>query len=218
MSSLLKCVRLCQALGRPFLSRPLLWTGIVFLSVAVCFYLVRPPKSLPPELSRSSLVLVDGRLCLRGQTNTFSGVMVERFPNGSYRSRSTIHNGLLHGLSEGWHTNGHKQVAEHFTNGVAHGPRTKWDENGKLLSQTMIVAGNLDGVFRRWFPDGTLSEQIEMKNGQPHGLSQALYPSGFLKAEVRLRDGNVTESRFWEDGQQMPSRQSMAIASQEATR
>jgi antitoxin component YwqK of YwqJK toxin-antitoxin module len=218
MSSMQKCAQPGLVLCRLFWSRPLSWAGLVFLSVALCFYLVRPTKPVAPECSRSSMVLVDGRLRLGGQTNTFSGIMVERFPDGSYKSRSSIAVGLLHGLSEGWHTNGHKQVAEHFTNGIAHGLRTKWDENGKLLSQTMIVAGNLDGVFRRWFPNGTLSEQIEMKNGQPHGLSQAFYPSGFLKAEVRLRHGHVTESRFWDDGQQMPALQSLAIVSGEASR
>lgn len=176
--------------------------GMVCVAAGAWLCLVRPGRSTPPEVARSFLVLVDGRLRLKGQTNAFTGVMVERFGNGSCKSRSSVSNGLVHGLSEGWHPNGQRQVAEHFTNGVAHGLRTKWYEDGQLLSQTTIAGGKLNGVYRRWWPEGRLAEVLEMKDGEPDGLSRAFYPSGFLKAEARLRQGEIIESKFWPDGRQ----------------
>lgn len=172
----------------------------IILAVA-CLLFTRPEDPELPEVARSALVLMDGKLCLTGQTNPFTGFMIERHESGTLKSRSAISEGLLHGLSEGWHANQQLQVAEHFSHGVSDGIRTKWHENGRMHSQVMVVEGNLHGTFKRWNEEGALTEVIEMQHGHPHGLSRAFYPSGFLKAEATLRQGEVIQSRFWKDGE-----------------
>lgn len=196
--------------GSPFdrvLYRPrwlmLAGVGMCCLVAAACLFFYRPLKTTVLEVPRSELVLREGRLCLVGETTPFTGVLTERYENGACKSRSSVSNGILHGLSEGWYTNGQRQITEYFTNGVAHGERTKWHENGRLLSQATVLAGKLQGVFRSWAADGSHAQVIEMKDGQPDGLSLAFYPSGFLKAEVRLHDGQVVQSRFWRDGEHL---------------
>lgn len=155
----------------------------------------------PVAVARTNLVLVAGRLCLSGQTNAFNGLMLEHSYGGILRSRSAVTNGLLHGLSEGWHTNGQLQVTEHFKEGTSHGVRTKWHPNGKKLSEGGIVDGKFHGTFRRWSEGGTLAEQIEFASGQPHGLSLAWYPSGFLKARATMEAGKIIEQATWKDGE-----------------
>ena len=155
----------------------------------------------PVAVARTNLVLVAGRLCLSGQTNAFNGLMLEHSYGGILRSRSAVTNGLLHGLSEGWHTNGQLQVTEHFKEGTSHGVRTKWHPNGKKLSEGGIVDGKFNGTFRRWSESGSLAEQIEFASGQPHGLSLAWYPSGFLKARATMDQGKVVEQKLWKDGE-----------------
>jgi antitoxin component YwqK of YwqJK toxin-antitoxin module len=150
---------------------------------------------------RSELVLQDGRLFLIGQTNSFTGLMLEYYEDHSLKSRSMVSNGLLHGLSEGWHTNGVPAVCEHFQAGTSHGPRTKWYASGRILSEANIEDGQLHGTFRRWHENGTLSEQIEMRHGQPEGLSLAYYPSGCLKAKATLQNGKLLTQKFWPDGE-----------------
>ena len=155
----------------------------------------------PVAVSRTNLVLVAGRLCMVGQTNAFTGLMFEHSYGGTLRSRSAVTNGLLHGLSEGWYTNGQLQVTEHFKEGVSHGVRAKWHPNGAKLSEGGIVDGKFHGTFRRWSESGTLAEQIEFASGQPHGLSLAWYPSGFLKTRARMNQGKVVEEKLWKDGE-----------------
>lgn len=155
----------------------------------------------PVEAPRTELKLQNGRLYRLGSANSFSGLMIERYPDGALQSRTAVVEGLLQGLSEGWLTNGQLHVTEHFNGGVSHGLRTKWYPSGKKLSEAHIVDGQFEGVFRKWHENGVLAEQIQFINGQPAGVSQAWFQSGFLKARARLEAGKVVEQQFWKDGE-----------------
>jgi antitoxin component YwqK of YwqJK toxin-antitoxin module len=167
----------------------------------------RHPSSAPPsatpaepvEVPRTQLELQSARLYQIGATNPFSGFMVERYPDGALRSRSAVTNGLLQGLSEGWHTNGQRQVSEQFKNGVSHGARAKWYASGIKCSEAGILDGKLHGLFRRWHEDGTLAEEVEFVAGQPEGASLAYFPNGALKARVVMHAGKITEEKFVSD-------------------
>ncbi|MBM3845994.1 MAG: toxin-antitoxin system YwqK family antitoxin [Verrucomicrobia bacterium] len=184
---------------------------ILIIAVAIGFVVwrLRPPAAdsnagvpaAPPEMARTNLVLVEGRLRLPGTNTPFTGLMLEHSANGALRSRSAVSNGLLHGLSEGWYTNAQIQVSEHFKEGVSHGVRTKWYASGAKQSEASIVDGKLHGTFRKWHENQVLSEQVEFVNDQPEGLSLAYFPSGYLKARVTLRNGQPTEQTFWKDGE-----------------
>ena len=155
----------------------------------------------PREVLRSELILRDVRLCRVGDSNAFSGLMIERYFDGALRSRSMIYEGLLHGLSEGWFTNGQLQVTEYFKHGVSHGLRTKWYPSGRKLSEANIVEGQFNGPFRKWHENGVLSERVEFTNSRPVGVSPAYFPSGFLKSRARLEATQVVEQNFWRDGE-----------------
>ena len=180
------------------------------LGVLACLLLVRwqpePPAPAPPaEVPRDYLTLREGRLYRAAQSAPFFGLMLERHPDGALKSRSAISNGVLHGVSEGWHTNRTIQVREHFVAGVSHGPRLKWHANGRPQSTAEISEGKLHGTFRRWNEDGTLAEQLELKAGVPDGTANAYYPSGRLKTSVRLQNGKSMEQTSWPDGERPQS-------------
>lgn len=159
------------------------------------------PPAPPPEVPRSSLVLKDGKLHRPAQAAPFTGTVVEFYAPKQLQSRSVVSNGLLHGLSEGWHTNGVRQVAEHFVNGVSEGVRVKWHPNGAKLSEATISGGKLNGTFRRWDDSGRLAERIELVDDLPHGESVAYFPSGCVKARVRLERGQVVNRETFKDGE-----------------
>ena len=188
----------------------LTWVLVVGLGLGLAGFIWLKRRAVPPppvvvapvEVPRGELNLVEGRLRRTGETQAFTGIMVEFYPGGGQRqSRSEVSNGVLHGVSEGWFTNGVMQVREPFVEGVAHGTRSKWHANGKLQSTAEIVSGKLHGTFRRWDESGALTEQMEMKNGVAHGLSRAWFPSGFLKAEVEMADGKPVKQTFWKEGE-----------------
>ena len=162
---------------------------------ALVFRTSSPPVTAPvlAELSRHELQFTNGLTYRRGETNLFTGLMTEHYAPGGLRSRSAISNGLLNGLSQGWHTNGQLQIEEHFVDGVSHGSRTRWFADGTKESAATIVHGVIEGVFRKWHPNGVRAQEISMSNGVPHGLSRAFAPDGALKNEVRLSRGVVVK-------------------------
>ena len=163
---------------------------------------VQPPvPAAGPEYHRDSLVLRDGRYYLPGDPAPFNGVVTEAYPNGLRLYRCGVANGLLEGLSEGWYSNGQKQVEEPFHAGVSHGLRTKWYMSGQKLAEANIVSGRLDGVFLRWHENGTLAEEIHLRDGQPEGLSRAYGPDGHRLAEAQMKGGEVVERTTWPAGQ-----------------
>jgi hypothetical protein len=184
------------------------------LVVLVLFIVLGPrhsatkPGAGPIEVPRANLELRDSRLYRVGETIPFSGLMVDFYESGALKSRSAVTNGLLQGLSQGWHTNGQLQVTEHFQEGVSHGVRAKWYESGARKSEGLIVEGQFHGTWRRWHENGALAEQIESDHGNPHGTSLAYYPSGQIKARATFQNGKMVEQKFWKD--QNPSEPPLA--------
>jgi len=198
MTSVSRC-----ALALPSRSRGrLAWAGLLSLAVlvAVGAFLRSRPQPVEPTVALADLLRLEGRLVLRNDTNrVFSGWIADYHAAGTLKSRSRVQQGVLNGLSEGWYTNGVRQIVEHFVDGFAEGPVSKWHATGARLSEGTARRGRLEGLFRRWHPDGTLIEEVTLREGQPHGLSRAWFPSGRLKAEVYLEDGKVVRQQFWDD-------------------
>jgi antitoxin component YwqK of YwqJK toxin-antitoxin module len=186
-------------------NRVLLLLGALAVGMAAVAWWAssRPPASLP-EKPLAELIKVEGRFVLRNETNQpFTGWVTERYASGGLRSRTAVADGRLHGVSEGWHTNGVRQVEEHFEGGVSEGLVRKWHANGAKLSEGTARAGKFEGKFRRWHENGQLAEELVLRTGQPEGVARSWFPSGSLKAEVTLKSGQVLTQKFWQDGEQV---------------
>lgn len=153
----------------------------------------------PREMERAFLNLVSGRL--HSGDIPFTGVMVERYADRSLMSRSEISDGRMHGVSEGWFTNGVLQVREHFVQGISHGLRLRWNEHGTKIAEARIVSGKIEGMFRRWHDNGLLAEEMAMVNGEAEGVSRAWCPSGHLKAVVQVSKGVLVSRVDHADGE-----------------
>jgi len=180
--------------------------ALVVMAVGLVTWLSpKARRATPPaperEVTSKELTRRDDRMYLAAETEPFTGVLVERYSTGELKARSRMKQGRLDGVSEGWHTNGVRQISEHFDAGVSHGVRTKWFSDGRKLSEAGIDQGKLSGQFRRWHENGVLAEEIQMSNNLPDGLSRLYYPSGALKAEARTAQGKVLEQHRWKDGE-----------------
>jgi len=196
---------------RRWLSRRALLAGLALaLLSGACWVALRPARTKPtevvvaPEVLRQNLALRDGRWYRTGETNPFTGLMADYYPNGAPLFRSAVSNGLLNGISEGWYTNGQVQIRETYKDSVADGLREKWYENGQRKSEAMIAQGKLEGAFRSWHENGRVAEKIELVQGQPEGEAWAFYSSGFAKARTEVRAGQILVQKSWEDGQYRP--------------
>ena len=168
----------------------------VLLGVGLTAYraLRRQPSVSLEQVSRNNLVLQSGRWMKTGETNVFTGLMVEFYPDGTLQSRSVVSNGLLHGVSEGWRTNGVLAVREAFLDGRSHGTRTKWDETGNRIAETDIRAGEIEGLHREWHTNGKPSLEVTMARGKAHGLARKWSLEGQLAGQWVLSNGAVVQA------------------------
>ena len=169
--------------------------GLVFV-VAYLDSRRRVPTAQPVvEVDRKELVLQGGHLVRNGESNAFTGLMVEFYPDGTLQSRSVVSNGVLHGLSEGWHTNGILAVQETFVLGRSEGVRTKWDSASNRIAESSIHDAKIHGFHREWHTNGQLALEAAMSEGLPHGRVQKWSPAGVLIGQWVLSNGIVLESR-----------------------
>ena len=181
-------------------NRPVVVVGILFLvlvSLVVGLRRWQTPglvESGVETVGRDRLVLREGRWMKTDETNAFTGMMVEFYPDGTMQSRSAVSNGLLHGLSEGWWTNAVLAVREMFREGRSHGLRTKWDEIGNRIAETDIRAGEIEGLHREWHTNGKPSLEVTMARGKAHGLARKWSLEGQLAGQWVLSNGAVIQA------------------------
>ena len=179
----------------------------VFMSAFVALWLrsrqPAPAPAAPPPPEAHITNLLRGALGWGwvGRTDLFTGSLIDTYVDGLLKSRSIVSNGVLQGLSQGWHTNGMLQVEETYRTGVSHGLRSKWHPDGHLLSEAPIEEGRIQGVFQRWEEQGLLIEEIEMGNGQPDGLARSYHLDGSIQTEARMREGQVVKKESWGPGE-----------------
>jgi len=168
-----------------------------FLAAAVLTVILKPwQRELVPaeQVSRNQLVLQQGRLMKTSQTNAFTGLMVEFYPDGTLQSRSAVSNGLLHGVSEGWHTNGVLAITEVFVSGTSHGTRTKWDAASNRIAETDIREGEIEGLHREWHTNGKPSLEVTMARGKAQGVARKWSLEGELAGQWVMSNGVVIQA------------------------
>lgn len=158
--------------------------------------------SAPSSVARFRLENKAGQFFRPGSIVPFTGWLTEHAPDGAMRLKTAVLDGRLHGLSEGWATNGTLELRESFHRGLPHGLRMTWHANGQKRSEGRVIFGQQQGVYRQWTETGALAAEADFKNGKPHGLSRAWHPSGCLKAEALMNHGEVVTRHFYPDGAQ----------------
>jgi len=181
-------------------NRPAVVGGILFLALVAMVVGLRrwrTPGSVEAgvqTVGRDRLVLREGRWMKTDETNAFTGMMVEFYPDGTLLSRSAVSNGVLHGVSEGWWTNSVLAVRETFREGRSHGVRTKWDIEGRRIAEADIRDGQIDGFHREWHTNGQLAVEVSMAGGKPQGVSRKWNSEGALVGQWSLSNGVVVAS------------------------
>lgn len=188
-------------------TRPMLWllalaAGVVVVAQVSMRKLEEAGaiESAPAAVARFRLEQREGKFFRPGAAGPFTGWVTDHFAGGQLKLRSAVVDGWLHGVSEGWFTNGVPELREHFQRGVPHGARTTWLASGQKRSEGRLVVGQQQGVYRQWHENGKLAVEADFAAGKPHGLSRAWHPDGSLKAEALMHHGEVQARHVYPDG------------------
>jgi antitoxin component YwqK of YwqJK toxin-antitoxin module len=200
----------------PRLPRPVLPLAVIALAcLSACS---RPVTSEQLKVRDDVAYVGDGQA-------PFSGVCLDRYPDGKKRLEVRYADGRREGPFQSWHANGQRKeetryakgrmtgsyqswhdggepdVQVQYTDGRMEGAFKGWHKNGQKREEATYVQGQLSGARKMWHENGQLLSETEWKQGKENGSSRAWYPDGKKQAESRYEDGILREQRQWsEDG------------------
>jgi antitoxin component YwqK of YwqJK toxin-antitoxin module len=90
----------------------------------------------------------DGRMIFRGVP--WTGIALEYWSDGPLASEISFRDGLLHGPTIGWHSNGFKSEEVHYDSGRAVGIRRQWHPNGVLKLEEEIGNDGFQLRLEEW--------------------------------------------------------------------
>ena len=86
--------------------------------------------------------------------------------DGKLQSESNYQNGLVHGFSNSYHSNGVQATKTVFSNGEKAGTETWWGENGLKSYEANFVNGKMNGLETIWSEDGSIASQLRYSDGK----------------------------------------------------
>ena len=122
--------------------------------------------------STDQLLLSEGKFYALGESEPYSGMMVD------------------------WHDNGQKQYEVQMVAGVAQGKAVEWFENGQKMTEVTLKDGAPMGTLTGWHSNGARQFEMPLHAGQPHGLLTEYDTGNRLLNTTRyvsgLREGAAT--------------------------
>ena len=100
----------------------------------------------------------------------FTGVVLDRYPNGKKKSVANYINGKREGLYTVWHLNGQKASEQNYINGMEEGVGTAWYETGQKRMEGNFANGKKEGLSTEWYKNGQKRMEGNFKNGKKEGL------------------------------------------------
>jgi antitoxin component YwqK of YwqJK toxin-antitoxin module len=86
--------------------------------------------------------------------------------DGKLQSESHYQDGLVHGFSNSFHSNGVQATKTVFSNGDKTGTETWWGDNGLKSYEANFVNGKMNGLETIWGEGGSISSQLRYKDGK----------------------------------------------------
>jgi antitoxin component YwqK of YwqJK toxin-antitoxin module len=68
----------------------------------------------------------------------FTGVAIDRYPDGKLKQRWPMVDGKWHGLVEEWDASGQQRVATNFDHGQRNGENTYWNPDGTVQKKQLF--------------------------------------------------------------------------------
>ncbi len=113
----------------------------------------------------------DGLLFKLHSTTPYSGIHSWFHHNARLAGLVSITNGVKDGAYQTWHSDGRKDMEQHYENGILNGRSIVWYKNGQKYTQDHYKDNRLHGVSTSWDPDGTVSSQMCFQDGEYSDLT-----------------------------------------------
>jgi antitoxin component YwqK of YwqJK toxin-antitoxin module len=123
------------------------------------------------------LELRDGRRCVPGETEPFTGVAFSYWDNGREQSECNYKNGVA-GHSINWNEHGGKSGEAHYIEPTDQRESIAWYDNGQIDHVWRYRDGKQDGPQEHWYKHGQKNYEWQWAEGKKHGPWIGWYENG----------------------------------------
>jgi len=122
--------------------------------------------------------------------NTYSGVVVELYPNGKIKKQISVYKGMLHGTYRSFFENSKPWEIRAYKNNLCTGKCiTYWEESGKPKFEYHYYEEKMEGLQRKWYVSGKPYSSLNYANDHEDGLQQGWRENGKLFLNYEVKDG-----------------------------
>lgn len=155
----------------------------------------KPAPAIPELPADAPVVRADqpgygyerGLMTLAGEPIT--GYVLELYPDGSVRKKSSVAGGKRNGIEEVWYENGQLKERRYYLHHLKQGEHTGWWPNGNLRFRYQFDLGEYHGEVCNWYSDGAPYSVFHFVQGQEDGPQKLYREDGSLKANYTVREG-----------------------------
>jgi antitoxin component YwqK of YwqJK toxin-antitoxin module len=122
------------------------------------------------------LTLDNGVFHLHGEP--LDGVIVERYPNGEVKRRTSYSDGKKEGRSVSFYESGARRDERTYRSNKAHGPHRGWWPEGGQKFEFNYRDDSRDGVQRQWYRSGALFTELILRDDVEVGMQRAFRENG----------------------------------------
>lgn len=118
------------------------------------------------------------------------GQVTRIYENGT-KEITHYREGVEHGQSNGWHSNGRPSMVGSYVNGALDGLYRDWYDNGVPAQKYTVVSGRIHGVYLSWHRNGQMDHKSWCKHGEPHGLHFTWHDNGQIHHARHYFNGRI---------------------------
>ena len=136
------------------------------------------------------------------EINTYTGVISERYVNGSPSLWKTLKNGKANGLWLEWYPNGTLRYRAHWKEGKGNGKWEYFYPNGNLRSESFYIDDIAQGFLKAYHANGQLKTDVVFIDGKKDGVALTYDVNGMLLSRKRYMNGIqlIDEPTIFEEG------------------
>ena len=119
----------------------------------------------------------------------YSGIISERYANGSPFLWKTLKNGKAEGVWLEWYNDGTLRYRSNWKNSMGEGKWEYFHPNGKLRSESFYIEDKAYGIYRSYYENGQLQTDATFANDKKVGIELVYNIDGTLLSRKRYEDG-----------------------------
>jgi len=128
---------------------------------------------------------------LEFEKQTFTGKLVEYYPNGAKKYEVTYAKGLKEGVEKKWHNNQKLAMQRIYNKGIKIGLHKAWWHNGiHKFEYNFNTKGEHHGNLKEWDITGLLIRDFNYKYGKESGTQKMWKKDGSIKSNYVVINGD----------------------------